>query len=218
MVLMIAGMAASAQTKDPGVAPLLVASRDLSDPNFAKSVILVVHHDADGVIGLILNRRTDVPLSKVFVGMESAKSRTDPVYLGGPVDGAAAFALVESTFKVEGAEHVFGDVYLIATKSVLEHAVEEKPDPDNFHVFLGYAGWSHEQLRKEVEVGAWSILQAETGMVFDSNPESLWLRMIRKTEQKRAQTQKFTHYEDIDFSCRRLLTGPESAGRRGDRE
>lgn len=207
----------TAQTKDMGIAPLLVASRDLNDPNFIKTVILVVHHDADGVVGLILNRRTDAPLSKVFEGMESAKTRTDPVFLGGPVDGAAVFALVRSTFKVEGAEHVFGDVYLIATKSVLEKAVEEKPEADNFHVFMGYAGWSHDQLRKEVEVGAWSMLEAETGMIFDSHPESLWLRMIRKTEQKRAQTQKLTHYADLHFSCCRLLTSPEPAGRRGDR-
>jgi putative transcriptional regulator len=197
----------TAQAKELGVAPLLVASRDLSDPNFAKTVILVVHHDADGVVGLVLNRRTDVPLSKVFDGMETAKGRTDPVFLGGPVDGAAVFALARSTFKVEGAEHVFGDVYLIATKSVLEQAIAEKPDKDNFHVFMGYAGWTHDQLHKEVELGAWSILEADIGSVFDSNPESLWLRMIRKTEQKRAQTQKHTTYDNIPVVCHLLLSG-----------
>jgi putative transcriptional regulator len=198
LVLLTAGIV-TAQT-----APMLVATRDLGDPNFAKTVVLVVHHDADGVVGLVLNRRTDVPLSKVFDGMETAKGRTDPVFLGGPVDGAAVFALVRSTFKVEGAEHVFGDVYLIATKSVLEQAIAEKPDKENFHVFMGYAGWTHDQLRKEVELGAWSILQADTGSVFDSNPESLWLRMIRKTEQKRAQQKT---YDNIPVVCRPLLSG-----------
>jgi len=198
LVLLTAGIV-TAQT-----ALMLVATRDLGDPNFAKTVVLVVHHDADGVVGLVLNRRTDVPLSKVFDGMETAKGRTDPVFLGGPVDGAAVFALVRSTFKVEGAEHVFGDVYLIATKSVLEQAIAEKPDKENFHVFMGYAGWTHDQLRKEVELGAWSILQADTGSVFDSNPESLWLRMIRKTEQKRAQQKT---YDNIPVVCRPLLSG-----------
>ncbi len=188
-------------------APMLVASRDLNDPNFAKTVILIVHHDDDGVVGLVLNRRTDVPLSKVFEGIETAKGRTDPVFLGGPVDGAAVFALVQSTFKVEGAEHVFGDVYLIVAKSVLEQALAEKPDKDNFHVFMGYAGWTHDQLHKEVELGAWSILQADIGSVFDSNPESLWLRMIRKTEEKRAQTQKNTPYAHTPLLCCRLLSG-----------
>ncbi len=206
LVLLVEGIV-TAQTKDLDAAPLLVASRDLTDPNFAKTVILIVHHDGDGVVGLILNRRTDVPLSKVFEGMETARQRTDPVFLGGPVDGAAVFALVRSTFKVEGAEHVFGDVYLIVAKGVLEQTIAEKPDKDNFHVFMGYAGWTHDQLRKEVELGAWSILQADTGPVFDSNPESLWLRMIRKTEQKRAQTPKNTLYAHTPLLCGSLLSG-----------
>jgi len=65
--------------KDLGAAPLLVASRDLADPNFVKTVILVVHHDDESVVGLILNRRTEVPLSRVFNDLEAAKGRADPV-------------------------------------------------------------------------------------------------------------------------------------------
>jgi hypothetical protein len=76
------------QFRDPknlGAGKLLVASRGLGDPNFAQTVIQLVHYDEKGVIGLVLNRRTDVPLSRVL-DLEAARDRSDPVYLGGPVE------------------------------------------------------------------------------------------------------------------------------------
>jgi putative transcriptional regulator len=178
----------SKNTKNLGAGKLLVASRDLADPNFAETVVLLVHYDAEGVVGLVLNRRTDVPLSRVLQGLKAAKDRSDPIYLGGPVETPAVFALVQSPTKVEGAEHIFGGVYLISTKTLFEQTISAKPDPGAFHVYLGYAGWTDEQLRKEVELGAWFIFQADARTVFHSNPDSLWLQMIRKTELKLAMS------------------------------
>jgi putative AlgH/UPF0301 family transcriptional regulator len=172
----------SKNAKDLGAGKLLVASRDLADPNFAKTVVLLVHYDAEGVVGLILNRRTDVPLSRVLEGLKAAKDRSDPVYLGGPVETPAVFALLQSPAKLEGAEHIFGSVYLISTKTLFEQTVSKQPDPGAFHVYLGYAGWNTSQLRKEVELGAWFIFQGDAKTVFDSQPDSLWPRMIEKTE------------------------------------
>ena len=109
------------QFKDPktlSAGKFLVASRGLGDPNFAKTVILLVHYDEKGVVGLVLNRRTDVPLSRVL-NLQAAKDRSDPVYLGGPVGPSAAFALLQTSAKVEKAENVFGGVYLIADKAPL---------------------------------------------------------------------------------------------------
>jgi putative transcriptional regulator len=178
-----------AQSKNPrelGAGKLLVASRDLADPNFAETVVLLVRCDAEGVVGLILNRRTNVPLSRVFEELKAAKDRSDRVYLGGPVETPAVFALLRSTAKLEGAEQIFGGVYLISTKTLFEKAISARPDPGVFHVFLGYAGWGNDQLRKEVELGAWFIFQADTRTVFDSDPDSLWRQMIQKTEFKLA--------------------------------
>ncbi|MGA7137038.1 MAG: YqgE/AlgH family protein [Terriglobales bacterium] len=176
----------SKNAKDLGTGRLLVASRGLADPFFAKTVVLLVHYDADGVAGLILNRRTDVPLSRALEGLKSAKRLSDPVYLGGPVEIPAVFALLQSPAKVEGAQHIFGGVYLISTKSLFEQTISARPDPSGFHVYLGSAGWTKDQLRKEVELGAWFIFQADAGTVFDSDPDSLWSQMIQKTELKSA--------------------------------
>lgn len=167
--------------RDLAVGRLLVASRGLPDPHFSGTVILLVHYDEKGVLGLVLNRRTTVPLSRVL-DLKAAADRSDPVYLGGPVEPAAVFALFQSATKVEKAENVFGGVYLISDKDLFEKAISARPDPGVFHVYLGYAGWTQNQLRAEVQLGGWFIFPAETATVFDSDPDTLWLQMIQKTE------------------------------------
>lgn len=186
--------AQSQDAKDLSLGKLLVASRGLADPNFARTVILLVHFDDQGVVGLILNRRTKVPLSRVLEGFEGAKDRSDPAYLGGPVEIPAVLALFRSPAKVEGAERVFGGVYFISAKDLFEHTLAARPDPQVFHVYLGYAGWTSGQLRKEVELGGWFIFPADTAAVFDSDPGSLWPQMIRKTELTLAGSEPVTQF------------------------
>jgi putative AlgH/UPF0301 family transcriptional regulator len=176
----------STNVEDLAAGKLLVASRDLGDPNFAKTVILLVHYNEEGVIGLILNRRTHVPLSRVLEGLKAAKDRSDLVYLGGPVEIPAVLALLQSPANVEGAEHVFGRVYFISSKTIFEQTIAARPDPSVFQVYLGYAGWNQDQLRREVELGSWFIFPADAGTVFNADPDSLWSQMIQKTELKLA--------------------------------
>ena len=176
--------------QDLGVGKLLVASRSLGDPDFARTVVLLVRYDEKGALGLILNRRTDVPLSRVL-DLEAAKDRSDPVYLGGPVGPSAVFALFKSSAKMEKAENIFGGVYLISDKALFEQTISARPDPGVFHVYLGYAGWTQDQLRTEVQLGAWFVFPADTATVFNSDPDSLWLQMIQKTELRLAKTEPF---------------------------
>lgn len=179
----------SRNTEQLSAGKLLVASRDLGDPSFAKTVILLVQYDAQGVVGLMLNRRTKVPLSKVLDSLKAARNLSDPVYLGGPVDVPTVFALFKSPAGIKGAEPVFGAVYLIRDKKLFEKTISTRPDPDVFHVYMGYAGWTREQLRMEVELGAWFIFPADAGTVFNANPDSLWPEMIRQTEMKMAENE-----------------------------
>ena len=179
----------SKNAKDLGVGKLLVASRGRADPHFAQTVVLLIRYDAGGASGLILNRRTDVALSRALEGLEVAKHLSDPVYLGGPVGSPAVFALLQSPAEVEGAEHIAGAVYLISTKTLFEHTISTRPDPSGFHVYLGYAGWTKDQLRKEMELGGWFIFPADAGAVFNSDPDSLWPQMIQKTELRFARSE-----------------------------
>ena len=176
--------------QDLGVGKLLVASRSLGDPDFAGTVVLLVRYDEKGALGLILNRRTDVPLSRVL-DLDAAKDRSDPVYLGGPVGPSAVFALFKSSAKMEKAENILGGVYLISDKALFEQTISARPDPGVFHVYLGYAGWTQDQLRTEAQSGAWFVFPADAATVFNSDPDSLWLQMIQKTELQLAKTVPF---------------------------
>jgi putative transcriptional regulator len=183
LLLALPAHSQSKNSKDLGVASVLVASRDLADPNFVKTVILLVHYDEQAVVGLIVNRRTDVPISRLGQDLKGAKGREDSLYMGGPVEIADVFGLLQSSAKPESdAEPVFGAVYLLTHKILLEHAIARHPDPGAFHVYLGYAGWTGQQLRREVAAGSWFIFHADTSTVFDSDPDSLWARLIKKTE------------------------------------
>ena len=177
--------------KELAVGKLLVASRGLGDPHFAETVVLLVHYDESGVLGLVLNRRTDVPLSRVL-DLEAAKDRSDPVYLGGPLVPSAVFALFQSSAKIAKAENIFDGVYLIAEIGLFEQTLSARPDPSVFHVYIGYTGWTQDQLRTEVQLGAWFVFPADTALVFNSDPDSLWHQMIQKTELHFAKTEPST--------------------------
>lgn len=172
------------QFKDPkslGVGKLLVAARGLGDPNFARTVILLTHFDDQGVVGLVLNRRTDVPISRVL-NLKAAKDLSDPVYLGGPVESSAVFGLLQSSAKVEKGENIFGGIYLISDKDLFEQTLAAHRDPSVFRVYLGYAGWTPDQLRAEVKLGAWFVFPADAATVFNRDPGSLWMQKIQDTE------------------------------------
>lgn len=163
----------------PGI--FLVAARELSDPNFAETVVLVHRYDRTGAMGLIVNRRLDeLPLTRVFPSLPASSRRG---WEGGPVSRSGALALVRSTAKPdETAELVVGDVYLLNSRSALERALEKGPAEATLRVYLGYAGWGPRQLDGEVALGGWHIFPATVGEVFDAAPGTLWKRLIRRTE------------------------------------
>jgi putative transcriptional regulator len=189
----------------------LVASRELGDPNFAEAVILLLQYDAEqGSMGLIVNRKTDLPLSRVFQDLKEAKGRTDPVYIGGPVELTTVLGLLRSSVKPADAKRAFGDVYLINSRDQLLKILGAGAEPDVFHVFVGYAGWGPGQLEHEVELDAWHIMAAEAGMVFHANPETVWMRLIRRTEQQIASAGAW----HAGYSARSVSSGSNWVARR----
>ena len=181
--------AQSLKAEDLGAGKLLVASPDLPDPNFAQTVVLLVQYDDDGVVGLILNRRSKVKISRLLQDLAGAKDRADAVYAGGPVGRAEVLALLRSRRPPGGAKHILGDVYLVSGKDALEKSFAGAADANAVHVYLGYSGWTAPQLEHEMELGAWFIFQGSAKEIFDSDPDSLWPRMIRATELRIASRQ-----------------------------
>ena len=92
----------------------------------------------------------------------------------------------KSPTKLEGATQICDGVYQIVTKAQLEQALRDRAAPKAFHVYLGYAGWHADQLRKEMELGAWFVFPGDAQTVFTPDPDFLWPQMIRKTELQMA--------------------------------
>lgn len=168
------------------VGSILVAKEKLGDPNFAESVVLIVQHDEDeGTLGIVINRPSDVPLSQVFPHVKHATS--DPVYMGGPVGLTIGQALLRLPAKADDTTHVSGDVFVTASKKLIEKSVGSRAQPSKFRLFLGYAGWAPGQLEAELRLGAWSVLKGQSKIIFDDDPDSLWDRLIRETQWQMAQ-------------------------------
>jgi putative transcriptional regulator len=178
-------LAAPAMAAEPiAEGRILVADRYLEDPNFAESVILLIRYDKDGTVGLILNRRTDVPISRVLKPLKEAAGHADPVFLGGPVDFAGAMALLRTADKPDGAKKVSSGVYLLSSKELLQKNLSTTAAADTFRVYLGYAGWAPGQLESEVGAGAWKTIAGSAERIFDRDPDSLWTRLIHQLEEQ----------------------------------
>ncbi len=179
------------------VGSILVAKEKLGDPNFAESVVLIVQYDEDeGTLGIVINRPSDVPLSQVFPHIKHATA--DPVYMGGPVGITAGQALLRLTAETDDATHILGDVYVTASKKLIEKSVASHATPAKFRLFLGYAGWAPGQLEAEIRLGAWSLLKGHSKIIFDDDPSTLWDRLNRETHWQMAKATRSLQRIQID--------------------
>jgi len=160
---------------------LLVATPKSQDPDLSRSVILLIHCDRDGAIGLMLNRPSKVPLRDVMPELKNAKA---PVFAGGPVT-IGVRALLKSSSKPDQAPHLFADVSVISTKSTLEKLIAAHTPPNVFRVYAGYTGWTLGQLQDEVNRGLWQVLPGDAGVIFDPAPEKLWDRLTAAAKNSR---------------------------------
>lgn len=180
--------AQSEDTKELVAGEILVARRELQDPNFAATVVLLVQYDEEGTVGLIINRQSKVPVSKLSPELAAAKGRAEPLYLGGPVETGAVMALLRTRTKPEEAKRVSAEVYLISGKAALEKTMNSTTSANALRVYLGYAGWANGQLEWELGMDAWTVLPANAGIVFDPHPETLWSRLIQDEDLQKAGT------------------------------
>ncbi|MBV8070656.1 MAG: YqgE/AlgH family protein [Acidobacteriaceae bacterium] len=174
----------------PATGKILVASEKLQDPNFTQSVILLVASDPDGgTLGVVVNRRSDVPLSKIFPTIKGASN--DPVYMGGPVEIGTGQGLLRSEARA-GSRRIMNDVYATGSKDVIENSVAAKLDSGKFRLYLGYAGWAPGQLQSEIQAGAWTVRDGNANIVFDQDPDSLWVRLNRLAHSQIAAARETT--------------------------
>ena len=162
---------------------LLVATPRLADPNFERSVVLVLDHDESGSLGVVLNRPSPVPVGEILEDWQELVAEPGVLFHGGPVgtDSALAVASIPVGQDPEedpvGFRRLFDDTGIIdldTPTELLDSAISR------LRIFAGYAGWGDGQLVAEVEEGSWYVLPLEAGDVFGSDPERLWARVLRR--------------------------------------
>ena len=153
---------------------LLVALPSLHDPHFARSVTLVCQHDADGAMGVMVNRASEYTLGEVLqqmgIASDSDALQSQIVLAGGPVHPERGFVLHDGDREWDSSLAVGGGLYLTTSRDVLE-AMARGDGPSQAVVALGCAGWGAGQLEEEIKQNAWLSVAADPQVIFDLAPE-----------------------------------------------
>ena len=159
---------------------LLVAAPSLLDPNFARTVVLMLAHGEHGALGLVLNRPTVTTVSSPLPEWDDLATAPAVVFVGGPVsEGTICLARVKSEVSVPSSGYLalqgpLGTVDLEADPAFVAPWIER------LRIFAGYAGWGEGQLESEMEAGAWWALDATEEDIFSREPERLWKGVLRR--------------------------------------
>ena len=164
---------------------LLVATNELRDPRFVRTVVFMVRHDAGGAMGLVVNRPVgEVPLADLLnrLGIEGRGVGGEiRLHYGGPVEPNMGFVLHTTDYTTEGTQVLQGGIALTSQTEVLR-AIGAGTGPRRSLFTLGYAGWAPGQLEAEIAAGAWITVPADAGLVFDGRSDKKWERaMARRT-------------------------------------
>jgi putative transcriptional regulator len=160
----------------------LVAMPALEDPNFRECVTFICEHNAEGALGIIINRPMNVVLDDVLKQLSLKANDSDtgasPVYLGGPVQTERGFVIHEPLGQWEATLKVSQSLGVTTSRDVLE-AVAAGKGPERCFVALGYAGWTAGQLEEEMKSNAWLSTPADPHIIFDTPVELRWQAAAR---------------------------------------
>lgn len=155
---------------------LLISSGSLFDPNFRHTVVLIGEHNADGALGVVLNRALDVAVEEAVPSLAGVVPPGALLHVGGPVQPESPVLLAELTRPDLADILVFGNVGFLTG----EVAADVRPSLVRARVFAGYSGWGPGQLEAEMEADSWIVEPAIEDDVFTDAPDLLWSRVLQR--------------------------------------
>jgi len=159
---------------------LLVATPALKDPNFERTVVMLVAHETGGTLGVVLNRATEITVADVLDGWGSLAGDPAVVFEGGPMQPESAICLARvrsSAGRVAGFNRVSGTV---GTLDLSQDPATVHDKITGMRVFAGYAGWEEGQLESEIKQGSWFVFETLPGDAFMNRPDELWPMVLRR--------------------------------------
>lgn len=154
----------------------LIAMPGLADPNFFHTVTYICEHDADGAMGIVINRPLDLTLSEILVHMEitaTPETATLPVFQGGPVQTERGFVVHAPLGNWDATLQVSDEIGVTASQDVLA-SIASGQGPRRALIALGYAGWGAGQLEQEMADNVWLSGPATPEVLFDTPVEKRW--------------------------------------------
>lgn len=147
-------------------------------PFFCRSVILLIEHNNDGSMGLVLNNPTSHSVAELNEALRTCRRREEPIFLGGPVDPSCAFILHDDRYQGPDTKPI---AYGLALSTTLESmkVISEERDL-RFRCFIGYAGWGPGQLESEIADGKWLTCDVIPSFVFSPEPAKLWETVLTR--------------------------------------
>ncbi len=168
-------------------AKLVIAKPFLNDGYFKRSVVLIVEHNDEGTIGFVLNRRMEIDISEVLKGVEKTNLQ---LFAGGPVSTDQLFFIHSHPNEIEESIEIGGGYYWGGN---FEQALNVLFTKKNFNLrfFIGYTGWSPNQLQDEIERDTWLVTEADFKTLLNGNPEDMWGKALRRLGNKYASLANF---------------------------
>jgi putative transcriptional regulator len=155
---------------------LLIAGPTLLDPNFWRTVVLVVEHTDDGALGLVLNRPSDTTVGDSVPQLESMVDLDEQLFIGGPVQPSSVIVLGQFEDPEQAALLSFDDVGVLGTSEDNEPGVRVRQG----RAFVGHAGWGPGQLDSELERGDWILEPSRHEDAFTTEPLELWRSVLTR--------------------------------------
>ena len=156
---------------------LLIAGPGLLDPNFWRTVVLVVDHSEEGALGLVLNRPSETTVHEAVPQLEQVVDSDEPLYIGGPVQPSSVIVLARLEDPDDAALIAFEDIGVIGASS------DEDAPPAGVRqgrAFVGHSGWGAGQLDSELERGDWITEPARREDAFSEAPRELWSTVLTR--------------------------------------
>lgn len=170
---------ASRGDNDHTAGRLLVSVPDLGDDNFDRTVVLMIEHDDQGALGLVLNRPSGTRVEEHLPDLVDSLASPPLFFIGGPVAVGGLMVLGRRSLDAElqGAMTVVGPVVLVDPQALVNGEVS---GVEALRMFTGYSGWGPGQLDSELDLGVWSTVDAMADDVLCLDPESLWRTVLRR--------------------------------------
>lgn len=153
---------------------LLVASPLIGDPNFDRSVILMIEHNAEGALGVVLNNPTRTDVGEMLPAWAPLTARPPVFFLGGPVSPESVICLGQAIGDASADETFHQVVGNLGTIDLNREPDTFPMDLDEVRLFAGYSGWGPSQLESELAMDAWFVVDADPGDALMSSPDELW--------------------------------------------